>query len=66
MAEKTFEEELKEMSEQELKDNLEWWKNEHLRSQYSDDFYYSNGGWSRAERTIRAYEQELKNRKEKQ
>lgn len=62
MTEKTFEEELSEMTVEELKENLEYWKKEHFRMQCADDFYYSNGGWTSTERTIDAYEQELKKR----
>lgn len=62
MTEKTFDEKLAEMTVEELKEHLEYWKNEHFRMQCADDFYYSNGGWESTERTIRAYEDELRKR----
>lgn len=62
MTEKTFDEKLAEMTVEELKEKLEYWKDEHFRMQCADDFYYSNGGWESTERTIRAYEDELRKR----
>ena len=62
MTEKTFDEKLKEMTIEQLKEAIEYWENEHYRMQCADDFYYSNGGWESTERTIKAYKDELAKR----
>ena len=62
MTEKTFEQKLAEMSLEQLKENLEYWENEHYRMQCADDFYYSNGGWESTSRTIDAYREEIRRR----
>lgn len=60
--EKTFDEKLKEMTVAQLKEGLEYWENEHVRMQYADDFYYSNGGWESTQRTIDAYKKAIEER----